>query len=104
MTGKPILEDLSSGKATVLMALAMKRATPRQRETLTALVGRPDLSDDGAARIRDILHHTGARETVEEMIGERHHAALRALDTDVLNPQITDALRRVAARAVNRTD
>ncbi|CAL9338823.1 polyprenyl synthetase family protein [Streptomyces sp. NPDC095602] len=103
LTGKPVLEDLRSGKATVLMALAMRRATPVQRTTLRALVGRPDLDEEGAERVRRVLRQTGARDTVEKMIGQRYEAALTALDTDLLAPPVAHALRRIAARAVIRT-
>ncbi|MCT9138650.1 polyprenyl synthetase family protein [Streptomyces violarus] len=103
LTGKPVLEDLRSGKATVLMALAIQRVTPEQRSTLDALVGRADLGEEDAVRIRRILQHTGAPDTVESMITERYERALAALDTDLLAPPIAAALRQIAARAVNRT-
>lgn len=103
LTGKPVLDDLRSGKATVLMALAMRHATPHQRRTLEALVGRPDLDAEEAGRVRDILQRTGARDMVEGMISERYETALRALDTTMLTPRTIHALRHIAARAVVRT-
>jgi geranylgeranyl diphosphate synthase type I len=102
LTGKPVLEDLRAGKATVLMALAAQRATPAQRRTLDTLVGRADLDDDAAARIRHILEHTGARDTVETMITERYEQAMAALDSGRLNAPTAAALRQIAARAVTR--
>ncbi|MEU0383889.1 polyprenyl synthetase family protein [Streptomyces chartreusis] len=103
LTGKPVLDDLRSGKATVLMALALRHATPHQRRTLEALVGRPDLDAEGAGRVRRILQRTGARDMVEGMITERYEAALRTLDTCALTPQTIHALRHIATRAVVRT-
>ncbi|MFV2117976.1 polyprenyl synthetase family protein [Streptomyces sp. Act-28] len=103
VTGKSVVEDLRSGKATVLLAVAVRRATPGQRRTLRNLVGRPDLDQDGAAAVRRILRGTGALPIVEEMIATRYEAALSALDPDVLAPQVVDALRSIAARAVIRT-
>ncbi|MGP2439197.1 polyprenyl synthetase family protein [Streptomyces sp. JW3] len=103
VTGKPVHDDLRSGKATVLMALATRRATPEQRGTLEALVGRADLDEDGAAHIRHVLQHTGARDTVENMITTRHEQALRALDTSAFAPETAAALRKIAARAAVRT-
>jgi geranylgeranyl diphosphate synthase type I len=102
-TGKPVLEDLRSGKATVLMAVAAQHATPDQKRTLQALVGRPDLDQEGAATVQRILRQTGALATVEEMITTRYEAALSALATDVLDPRVADALRSLAVRAVIRT-
>ncbi|MFC8102483.1 polyprenyl synthetase family protein [Streptomyces sp. NPDC057363] len=103
LTGKPVLEDLRSGKATVLMAVATRRATPEQRVTLDAQVGRADLGEEDCARVRRILRHTGARDTVESMITERYERALAALDTDLLAPPIAAALRQIAHRATIRT-
>ncbi|MBT2422741.1 polyprenyl synthetase family protein [Streptomyces sp. ISL-22] len=103
LTGKPVLDDLRSGKATVLMALAMRHATPSQRRTLEALVGRPDLDAEDAVRVRRILQRTGARDMVEGMISERYETALRTLDTALLTPQTVHALRHIATRAVVRT-
>ncbi|GAA4008243.1 polyprenyl synthetase family protein [Streptomyces marokkonensis] len=103
LTGKPVLEDLRSGKATVLMAVATRRATPEQRRTLHAQVGRADLGEEDCARVRRILRRTGARDTVESMITERYERALAALDTGLLAPPIAAALRQIAHRATIRT-
>lgn len=103
LTGKPVLDDLRSGKATVLMALARRHAAPDQLRTLDALVGRPDLGAEDAGRVRHILERTGARQIVERMISERYETALRTLDTPLLTPQTIHALRYIAARAVVRT-
>ncbi|MEU9576123.1 polyprenyl synthetase family protein [Streptomyces chilikensis] len=102
LTGKPVLDDLRSGKATVLMALAAREATPAQRRTLDALVGREDLGEDDAARVRHILRRTGARHTVERMITQRYRQALRALDDGPLAFPVAAALRQIAAQAVMR--
>ncbi|MBB5109958.1 polyprenyl synthetase family protein [Streptomyces spectabilis] len=53
-TGKSNLDDLCEGKATVLLALAHKRATPDQLALLHALVGRTDLAEEHAAQIRTV--------------------------------------------------
>ncbi|MFC8006846.1 polyprenyl synthetase family protein [Streptomyces olivaceus] len=103
LTGKPVLEDLRSGKATVLMAVATRRATPEQRRTLDALVGRADIGEEDCARVRRILRRTGARDTVESMITERYERTLAALETDLLAPPVTAALRQIARRAAIRT-
>ncbi|MET4923804.1 polyprenyl synthetase family protein [Streptomyces sp. PSRA5] len=101
-TGKPILDDLREGKATVLMALAVQRASSVQRKTLHGLVGRSDLDEDQAAEIRALLESTGARRTVEEMIGARREAALAALDEAPFPEAATAQLRRIALAATER--
>ncbi|MFD7031367.1 polyprenyl synthetase family protein [Streptomyces sp. NPDC059917] len=101
-TGKPVLDDLRGGRHTVLLALAAQRADAAQRNLLDRLVGSPDLDPDGAARVRRVLEATGARATVEAMIGARHGRALAALEDVPLAPCSLAALRRIAAAAVER--
>jgi geranylgeranyl diphosphate synthase type I len=103
VTGKSADEDLRSGKATVLMALAVRRADRAEREQLARLVGDPLLDAEGAARVRRILERTGARDTVEHMIAERYDTALAALDRAELAPRVSAVLRRIATSAVRRT-
>ncbi len=77
-TGKPDL-DLRGGKPTVLMALAWQRATPEQRDVISALHGDPDLDEEGAARLREVVAATGAAARVERLIAIRADRALGAL-------------------------
>src|SRR5690606_33181977 len=46
-TGKPVGDDIREGKATVLMALALREATAAEEQILRTLVGSPDLAEDG---------------------------------------------------------
>jgi geranylgeranyl diphosphate synthase, type I len=101
-TGKSVLDDLREGKATVLMALAVQRASGAELTTLRELVGRSDLSEEHAATVRAILNSTGARQTVEEMIIARRTASLAALDTAPFPGSTTDSLRRLAQEATAR--
>ena len=101
-TGKPVLDDLRGGKATVLMALAVQRASTAERDELQGLVGTPDLDEAGAERVRTVLETTGARQSVEEMIGARLETALAALDHASFPPAATAALREIAQAATAR--
>jgi geranylgeranyl diphosphate synthase type I len=102
-TGKPALDDLREGKATVLMALALQNATPAQRRTLHRHVGNPHLAHDDADQIRTVLADTGARAAVESMIAQRRQSALNTLETAHLPPHITAELRSLAFSATART-
>src|SRR5690606_150140 len=75
-TGKPVGDDIREGKATVLMALALREATAAEEQILRTLVGSPDLAEDGILRVRTVLERTHARQHVEEMIASRRDAAL----------------------------
>ncbi|MFD9535381.1 polyprenyl synthetase family protein [Streptomyces sp. NPDC060010] len=101
-TGKSCMEDLRDGKHTVLLAHALRRADDVQRKVLERLVGDPVLDEDGAARIRDILIATGARDSVEHMIASRRERALRSLDRASFPAPATDALRQIAYATTNR--
>lgn len=103
VTGKPVTEDLRSGKATVLMALAVRRASPSQAELLHRFVGNPGLDEEGVMAVRRVLEATGARETVERMIGDRYDAALVSLGRSPFTSHAAEALRSIADGVVTRT-
>jgi geranylgeranyl diphosphate synthase type I len=102
-TGKPAGDDLREGKRTLLVALAYRTADPAQRALLQAIVGDPALGADGVARLREVLHQTGAREQVEQRIVERATEAARCLDTASLQPAAAQALLELAQAAAHRT-
>jgi geranylgeranyl diphosphate synthase type I len=102
-TGKPVLNDLRQGKATVLLALARRHATPAQAATLNRLVGNPALDEHGAATVREILTTTGARIEIEAMIRDRREQAHRVLDTAPFHPHAIPTLRHLAEVVTART-
>ncbi|MDG4857102.1 polyprenyl synthetase family protein [Streptomyces sp. T-3] len=102
-TGKPNLDDLREGKHTVLLALALRNATPTQRHVLESLVGQRDLDHQQADRIRTVLETTGARNQVEQMISERFRHAEQVIDTAAFPPPAAAALRQLALASTTRT-
>jgi geranylgeranyl diphosphate synthase type I len=101
-TGKPVLDDLREAKHTVLVALALQRADPMQKQQLRALIGRRDLDRDGAERIRAVLEATGARDAVEHMISSRLAQAMHVLGAAALPPPVVHALQAIARSATAR--
>jgi geranylgeranyl diphosphate synthase type I len=101
-TGKPGLDDLREGKATVPMSLALHRAAGPDLDLLRDRLGAPDVTEGDAERIRGIVESTGARSTTERMISDRHRAALDVLDSGVLPPAADAALREVASASTRR--
>ncbi|MGO1510104.1 MAG: polyprenyl synthetase family protein [Actinomycetaceae bacterium] len=79
-TGKSAVADLHDGKRTEHIRVAAQRGTPEQRRLLDELLGSPDLDDDGAAVLREIVVSTGARAAVHETIEELMTRALRAAE------------------------
>ncbi|MFJ1754697.1 polyprenyl synthetase family protein [Kitasatospora sp. NPDC088134] len=101
-TGKSVLDDLRAGKATVLMALAVQRASHRELRSLQARFGRPNLTERDAAVVRSVLEATGARQAVEELIRTRLAQALTALDHAPFPAGARAALRDIARSATTR--
>ncbi|MCE6994717.1 polyprenyl synthetase family protein [Saccharothrix sp. S26] len=102
-TGRPGLADLRRGKPSVLMALAWQQATPEQRDQLSSRYGDPELDEDGAARLRDVVVATGAVARVERLITTRVDRALGALRSSSMNPAAKDPLAELAAHPTRRT-
>lgn len=95
-TGKPAGDDLREGKRTVLVAHTLSRADAAGGETLTALLGRPDLSADQVDELRSIITVSGAVDAVEAEISALAASARAALArTEGLDPhgrEVLDAL------------
>ncbi len=101
-TGKPVGDDIREGKATVLLALAVQRASGDDLRVLRTLVGRPDLAEEDIVRVRAVMEATGARERVEEMIRARRSTAVAALEQAPIHAAAADALREIAQIATVR--
>ncbi len=105
VTGKPSGDDIRSGKATYLLALAHARAratgTTEVVDLLQACRGNAPLSGPALASVRTALHSTGAPAHVERRIdrlvraSERHLAAARLHGPAARH--LTDMLRQVAS-------
>ena len=102
-TGKSNLDDFSGAKPTALVAVALDRAGPADRETLRALLGRDGLDPAGLDLVRDVLERSGARDRVERMIAERTALARAALSRAPVHPAAADALTGLITAATART-
>ncbi|MFE3583281.1 polyprenyl synthetase family protein [Streptomyces vinaceus] len=101
-TGKPALDDVREGKSTVLIALALQRATRSQARELNGLLGCRTLTEDQAHAARRIIESTRAHDTVNHMINRRYVRALAALNGLITGPAAIEALHHLADRAVRR--
>lgn len=102
VTGKPSGGDLAEGKATSVVVLAEKLASPAQHARLTELADRPQLSGQDIDQWRQLIEATGARAGIEEMIGDRVAAACAHLADGGLNDFVTAALCETALRCTDR--
>jgi geranylgeranyl diphosphate synthase type I len=101
-TGKPALDDLREGKATVLMTLTWQRASTADRAALRARHGDPDLDEAGAEVLRDIVRATGADAAVERLIDSRIGAAVSALADAPVPESVRTALTELAEQVGTR--
>jgi geranylgeranyl diphosphate synthase type I len=102
VTGKPAGDDLSEGKRTVLVALALAGATRADAARLDEALGKP-LSAEQVDELRDVIERSGAHAEVERRIEELTARSLAALDESDLADDARKALRDLAVAATQRT-
>jgi len=102
VTGKPSGSDLREGKRTLLVARAMKMASPADAALLRDSLGRRDLTGSGVEAARAALLRSGAaascRAEADRLLGE----ALAALDGGPIPEPVARTLREIAAFTVRR--
>lgn len=102
VTGKPAADDLRGGKPTVMMTIAIERATSEQADHIVRLHGNPALDDAGEALLREVITVSGARETVECMIRDRRAKALAGLAATPMPDRVKEALLNLVTMSVDR--
>ncbi|MCX6397765.1 MAG: polyprenyl synthetase family protein [Propionibacteriales bacterium] len=102
VTGKPAGDDLSEGKRTVLIALALQGLPSPEREHLDGALGRP-LSAAEVSELQALIRRSGADQQVEEMITGLTDRALTALAAADIRDEARAVLRDLAAAATQRT-
>jgi geranylgeranyl diphosphate synthase type I len=102
VTGKPAGDDLVEGKRTLLVALAMERATPEQAKLLRDGLGDRSLDDAAVGELRGIIAATGALDEVEARISARADEARAALHDGAILPDAQQALDALVVAAVRR--
>ena len=101
-TGKPAGDDLREGKRTVLVAIAVDRASEAQRALVRRLLGDPHLTGAGVTALREVIADTGALDEVERLIVERTAQAQAALDDAPIDPDARAVLAELALAATKR--
>jgi geranylgeranyl diphosphate synthase type I len=103
VTGKPAGDDLTEGKRTVLVALALQSAPPGDARLLDAALGTA-LGAEEVAELRRVIDASGAHEEVESRIGELTTRSLEALEeapvTDVARKTLRDLATAATQRAI----
>jgi geranylgeranyl diphosphate synthase type I len=102
ITGKPIGDDVRSGKKTVLVGYALQEASDHQHSTLTQMLCDPNLSSEHIVLFRQILRDTGAHDRVEQEIADEYKAGMKVLDSLDLTPDGATALGALVRACVER--
>lgn len=101
VTGKPAGDDLSEGKRTVLIALALEGLDAADRGRLDQSLGRA-LTPEQVADLRALITRSGAAEQVEQMIAGLTAESLEALEVAPVREHARTVLRDLAAAATQR--
>ena len=102
VTGKPVGDDLRSGKPTLLAALAAAGGGPDERDRFVARFGRPDLDLEDIGEMQAHIQSCGARARVEGSIAELGQAAAAALNRLPFTAGAKRALSDLAAYVAGR--
>jgi geranylgeranyl diphosphate synthase, type I len=102
VTGKPAGDDLTEGKRTVLVALALAAAPADDARLLDSRLGTP-LAADEVAELRRVIEESGAHAEVERRIRTLTDQSLAALDAAPMAEQAREVLRELADAATQRS-
>lgn len=80
-TGKSTSSDISEAKRTLLLQETYRRCTTDDKIIIDQLVGNPELSNEQANIVREIMVRSGAKAAVESVIATCRQKSLEALDT-----------------------
>jgi geranylgeranyl diphosphate synthase type I len=82
-TGKPLASDLTSGKRTLLLRLALRRAKPAELSAIRRVLENPRAKLASVRSALDAITATGAPDLVEARITELSQQALAELERGV---------------------
>lgn len=102
VTGKPAGDDLTEGKRTVLIALALDALNATDAQLLDRSLGQ-NLSSEDVSTLRALIEKSGARDQVEQVIDQLTQTALRALAEADITEDSRAALHALAEQTTQRS-
>lgn len=101
-TGKPTLSDLAEGKRTLLVALTAERLDPASRARFDSLLGRPNLSEEQADELRELMQASGGLAATERWTDGLFNEAMEHLQALPIAEEARRVLRDLALYLVAR--
>ncbi|HET9957638.1 MAG TPA: polyprenyl synthetase family protein [Polyangiaceae bacterium] len=95
LTGKPLGNDLTAGKRTLLVMEALKRARPAGRRVLKSVLGNAQAELALVKQALDVIESSGARHAIEQRVTE-----LAAEARAALGPELTRDGRQLLEGAI----
>lgn len=102
ITGKPAGDDLREGKRTVLVLMALQRASAAEHATLESLLGDPDITAEQLEEGRAIITSTGALDEAEHLIADDIATAIQMVHDADMTQEGRTALIRLAELSAQR--
>jgi geranylgeranyl diphosphate synthase, type I len=102
-TGKPAGDDLREGKRTVLLAMAIERASDAARTELVTHLGDPELSSEKIDSLRSLIIETGAVDEVEKLIDRLGEESTAAAQSTAIAEGAHPFLLALAETAIRRS-
>lgn len=101
--GKPIGSDIIEGKQTILVVKALELSEPDQKERISQLLGKKDLTMEEIEDFRKIIIDTGALDYANELSEELIGNALKALEKiEIKNQEAKFFLEGIAQFIIKR--
>ena len=101
--GKPVISDLREGKKTHLFELIQQSSNEVDRNYFNQVWGNPGVTMEDVERVRQIGLDTDAKSSVEELMRDYAHQALKSLEQLKLSEAESKPFRELADGAVNRS-
>lgn len=79
-TGKPVTDDITEGKLTVLTQYVLEHGSPEDIRALKSYLGSPSIGGKGIAEVRAIFDRTGATMEARQIAQRYAEAAIESLE------------------------
>ncbi len=101
-TGKPVGNDIRARKKALPLLFALAHAAPADRAAIEAVLGEPEVSDEGVRRVTEIMERSGALGATRDAVERYSSTALAALEQAGARGPALERLQSMVRDAVGR--